>query len=402
MRSTVPSALEILAQLVSVNSVNPNYPDGVNELQIAEYVTEFFAKLGIETWRQEVYPGRPNVLAKIPGKDATRRIILEAHLDTVSAVGMTIEPWVPQVRDGNLYGRGACDTKAGMAAMMHAIAAIWMDSTTPPCEVIFAATIDEEFSYRGVVALCNSLAPGPVDPQVLATSDLPTDPISADCAIVAEPTELRMVTASKGLVRWKMETLGRAAHSAKPHLGINAIEHMAELIAVLRDDTERLTKVKHRLLGSATCSIGVIRGGTQVNLVPDRCEIEIDRRLLPGECCEQVWANYQMLAEDLTNRTLGMQVITHPPMLKDHPLETRLDSSVVQVMANVLRKQNLDATPVGVPFCSDASKFGKIGIPTIIFGPGSIDQAHTANEFVSCDQVLEAAEVYRQFILDFQ
>jgi acetylornithine deacetylase/succinyl-diaminopimelate desuccinylase family protein len=393
--------IKTLTDLVRINSVNPNYEAGVPEAQMADFVEQFFATRGIETWRQLVYPNRPNVIARIPGRNPQRRIVLEAHMDTVSTVGMTIDPWNPEIRDGKLYGRGACDTKGGMAAMMHAVAALAENQVTPECDVLFAATIDEEFSYRGVVALCDSLGPGIVDPHILSKETPPRNPWTAEAAIIAEPTELMLVVASKGLVRWKIETCGKAAHSAKPHLGVNAIQHMAHIITAIEQDTLRLSKSAHSLLGPATCNIGIVRGGVQVNFVPDRCEIEIDRRLLPGETRETVLAHYQQLIDSVAAKHPGMDVAMHSPMLSDRPLETDADSAAVKTMAKVLSDMGMDASLMGVPFCSDASKFGAIGIPSMILGPGSIDQAHAAVEYIECSQVIQAAEVYRRFLVEF-
>ncbi|WP_442511164.1 M20 family metallopeptidase [Novipirellula sp. SH528] len=400
-RDTHP-VLDTLADLVRINSVNPNYEAGVPEAEMADFVEQFFATRGIETWRQLVYPDRPNVIARVPGRDPQRRIVLEAHMDTVSTIGMTIDPWNPEIRDGKMYGRGACDTKGGMAAMMHAVASLAADGITPECDVLFAATIDEEFSYRGVVALCDSLDAGPVDPQILKQETSPRNPWTAEAAIIAEPTDLMPVIASKGLVRWKIETRGKAAHSAKPHLGVNAIEHMAHVITAMQKDTLRLSEATHPLLGPATCNIGIVRGGVQINFVPDRCEIEIDRRLLPGETHETVLAHYQQLIDSVAAEHPGMDVVMHPPMLSDRPLETDADSPAVQTMANVLRDMGMDAALIGVPFCSDASKFGAIGIPSMILGPGSIDQAHAAVEYIECSQVVQASEIYRRFLTEFK
>ncbi len=389
--------LETLADLVRINSVNPNYSGGVCESEMADYVERYFTERGIETWRQTVYPNRPNVIARIPGSNPSRRIVLEAHMDTVSVAGMTIEPWRPEIRDGKLYGRGSCDTKGPMAAMMHAAASLVADGITPPCEVLFAATIDEEYSYRGVVALCAGAEPRTLEQQP------PTDiPLQAEVAIVAEPTQLQPVIASKGLVRWKIETRGKAAHSAKPHLGVNAIEHMARVITALQNDTLELSRIVHPLLGSATCNIGVVRGGVQINFVPDRCEIEIDRRMLPGETYESVLDHYQRLVDSLAEHHPELDAVMHPPMLTDIPLETDANSPPVQTMVKVLEELGLDATLIGVPFCSDASKFGAIGVPSMILGPGNIDQAHAAVEYIDCDQVLRAVEIYRSFMIEFQ
>jgi acetylornithine deacetylase len=394
----MPAVIDTLADLVRINSVNPSYEGGVPELALANYVERFFQQRGIEVWRQWVYPERPNILARVQGRNPHRRVVLEAHLDTVSVRGMTIDPWEPNIVDGKLFGRGACDTKGGLAAMMHSVARLVEERTVPACEVIFAATIDEEYSFRGVVALCDSLAPGPVDPQVLCQELAPRQPWTAQAALVAEPTDLRAVIASKGVLRWKVETLGTAAHSSKPHLGVNAIEHMAHLILAIEQDSHRLATHAHPLLGTATCNVGVIRGGVQVNFVPDRCEIEIDRRLLPHENREDVLQQYARLFDQLASQHTGLRYVMHPPMLSDRPLETSPAAPAVCTLQNVLSELGLDSQVCGVPYGSDASKLSAIGIPSIILGPGSIDQAHAAEEYIECHQVELAAQVYLDFL----
>lgn len=396
------SVLSTLADLIRINSVNPNYDGGVPESEIADYIESFFRERGIETWRQLVYRNRPNLIARIPGRDPKRRIVFEAHMDTVSVDGMTIKAWNPEISNGKMYGRGSCDTKGGMAAMMHAAASLVSDCITPPCDVLFAATIDEEYSYRGVVALCDSIEPGPVDRCILENEISPRNPLQAEAAIIAEPTMLQPVIASKGLVRWTIETIGKAAHSAKPHLGVNAIEQMAHIITAFQNDTSELSNHTHPLLGPATCNIGVIRGGVQVNFVPDRCKIEIDRRMIPGETTEEVLEHYRQLVQSLARKHDDMNVIIHPPTLTDKPLETAATAPAVQTLTHVLKELDFDATLTGVPFCSDASKFAAIGIPSIIMGPGSIEQAHAAVEFIECDQVVQAVEIYRNFMIQFE
>jgi acetylornithine deacetylase/succinyl-diaminopimelate desuccinylase family protein len=378
-------ALQTLAELIRINSVNPNYGGGVVESEMADYVERFFNRAGIESWRQPVLENRPNVIGCIPGEDRGRKLILEAHMDTVSVDGMSIPPWEPIVQDGKMYGRGACDTKGGLAAMLEAMRRIAEERLRPACDVWLAATVDEEFSYRGVWELCNE------------------PPLTAAGAIVAEPTGLRSVIASKGVVRFKIETQGIAAHSAKPHLGRNAIEGMSKVILAIEGDNERLSQRQHPLLGAATCNVGTISGGVQVNFVPDRCEIQLDRRLLPDETPEGVLVEYQRLLDELCRREAGLTVrLVEPPLLTDWPLETDPTSSLVQVVARALEGLGLDATPMGVPFCSDASKFGLRGIPAVILGPGSIDQAHAAVEYVDCQQVVQAAEIYYRAILHFR
>jgi len=321
------------------------------------------------------------VIARLPGRKTGRRLVLEAHMDTASITGMTIPPFDPVIREGRLYGRGSCDTKAGLAGMMHAVASLHEAGITPECEVWMVAAADEEHSFRGVLKLCEG--------------------IEAQGAIVAEPTELRPIIASKGVLRWKVSTEGKAAHSSKPHLGVNAIVHMTRVVEEFEQASVGLRDKVHPLLGPATLSIGVIRGGVQVNFVPDRCEIEIDRRLIPGEKADEVLAGYQALLDRLCERDPSMRLSVEPPWISDEAMETPPESRVARTAAEVLREMGLPDSLVGVPFGSDASKLSRRGVPSIIFGPGSIDRAHAAVEYVECDQVVRAEEFYRTFLSRF-
>ena len=345
---------------------------------------------------------------------------------------MTIPPFDPVIRDGRMYGRGTCDTKAGLATMMHALASLKEAGITPPCEVLLAAVVDEEYSYRGVVRLCQDLR--------------------ADAAIVAEPTELRAVIATKGVLRCRITVHGRSAHSSKPHLGINAITQMARLITAIEEDSQRLQSRQHPLTGHGTCNIGVITGGVQVNFVPDRCSIELDRRLLPGESAQDALTSYRHLLAKYSTHHSPSEALPHsthhspseadapspystphspsealppsspplppnspspsshlpihaeledPVLLIDEALDTPPDSAVMQTAAQVLTAMGLDPAPCGVPFGCDASKLSRAGIPSIVFGPGSIDRAHTADEYVELDQVEQAAEFQKRFLLSF-
>ena len=376
-----------LADLIRINSVNAFYDNGHGEAEIARYVERFFANRGIETWQQRVIDAngaieaRSNVIARLPGVDSNRRIVLEAHMDTVSVQGMTIPPFEPTVENGLMFGRGSCDTKAGLAGMMHAVAALKEQGTVPPCDVLLAAVVDEEFSFQGVTTLCKEL--------------------KADAAIVAEPTDLRVAIASKGVLRWRIHAHGKSAHSSKVHLGTNAIYHMARVVLAFEQEHVALSQAPDALLGPASCNVGKIAGGVQVNFVPDSCVIEIDRRLLPSESVAEVWKHYQNLIDRLKQQVPEMDVRMEEPMLLDEAWTVDPSSAIVQASQSVLKAMGENDQPIGVPFGSDASKLGRAGIPTIIFGPGSIDQAHAAVEYIELQQVARASEFYRRSVLSF-
>jgi len=321
------------------------------------------------------------VIARIPGLDPSKRLVLEAHMDTVSVEGMTIDPFDPKIIDGCMYGRGACDTKAGLAAMMCAAVSAFHDPTPPPAEIWVAAVVDEEYSCQGVLRLCQGL--------------------TASAAVVAEPTEMRLVIASKGVLRWRVVSHGRSAHSSKVHLGFNAIHPMAKLLVAIEEEHAQLDGLKHPLLGASTANVGMIAGGVQVNFVPDRCAIEIDRRLLPFEDVEEVLASYQRLIDRVASRLPGARFEMEAPMLIDRGLDTSPKADIVQTAGRVLGQLGENPEPSGVAFGSDASKLMLAGVDSILFGPGSIDQAHGAIEYVDIEQVLRAERFYYALIREF-
>ncbi len=378
--------IETLRKLISIDSMNPAF-GGPGEREIASWIREYFEQAEIEVWESEVIPNRPNITARLPGHDSTRRIIFEAHTDVVSTDGMTIEPFEPRIEGNLLYGRGSVDNKGGVAGMMEAIRSLKEEGFTPACDVWLCLTVDEEFAHKGVDHLVIEQKEGPV----------------TVASVVAEPTEVRNIRANKGLVRWTIVTHGKAAHSSKPHLGINAITAMAKVIlAMEKDGVELAASNPHPLVGSATCSIGLIKGGVQVNFVPERCEIQIDRRMIPGEKADAVLAHYENLMDSVRAEYPDINIEMLPPRLEDEAMETPGDEAVVTTASRALEKLGLDPEPAGVPYGCDCTKLSRAGIPSIIFGPGSIDRAHGAVEYVEIDQVESATEFYREFIKCFE
>ena len=374
--------IETLADLIRINSVNPAFDPTHSEAEVQRFVLDFFKTREIEAREQPVLPGRPNVIARLAGRNSARRMVFEAHCDTAGVEGMVIPPFDPQIRNGRVYGRGACDTKAGLAAMMLALADLKSSGHEPASEIWAVSAVGEEHSFPGVLKLREGL--------------------QAAAAVVSEPTEMKMIVASKGCLRWRITVHGKAAHSSKPHLGVNAIEHMARLVCLLQEQRGELEGIKHPLVGSPTLNIGMIEGGTQVNIVPAACWIEVDRRLVPGEDPDKVLSGYGELCSGFSVSHPGIEVVMEPRALRDVPLETPADSAVVSCAVRVLREMGLDSGSYGVPFGSDASKLSAVGIPSIILGPGSIEQAHTADEFVEIEQVEKAFVAYRQLMKVFE
>ena len=374
--------IELLSDLVALESVNPAYPGGSRgEAAVANYVESYCRRLGLAVTRQPVLSGRDNIRAELCVPSAQQTLLFEAHMDTVDLGPMGAQALRPDVREGRLYGRGSCDTKGSLAAMLLAMQSLQTEPERLGVNVMLLATVDEEYGFRGVTAYVDSKYP-------------------VQAAVVGEPTELRIVVAHKGCVRWRLSTTGRAAHSSRPEDGDNAIDQMAEVLQSLRAFQARLRGRRHPLVGSPTLSVGRIWGGTGVNIVPERCTIEIDRRLIPGEDAQGALAEVDaFLAECAVDNPL-LKVAREEPFVADWPLETPSDAAVVSAACAACASLNLPTQPIGVPYGTDASKLWALGgIPAIVLGPGSIAQAHTAEEYVSLAEVVAAADLYRRIAL---
>lgn len=387
--------VQTLSDLIAIPSVNPmgrplDGPEYYEE-RVTDYLQGLFERLGLPWQRQQVLPRRENIIARLDGTVSPEAggeiIMLEAHQDTVPVDGMTIDPWKPQVRDGRIYGRGACDIKGGMTAMLGAFARLAEERPAPRPTVIMACTVNEEYGYSGASELPKLWGGG-------AGGIVPRQP---DAAIVAEPTGLNVVVAHKGAVRWKCRTHGVAAHSSQPERGENAIYRMAAVIAALERYAGELPRfvAAHPLCGSATLSVGLIQGGLSVNTVPDVCTIEIDRRALPGEDAE---AAYQHVLTWLGDQPGAAGAEHERPYLLGMSLSDRDNGAVADRLVAVTQRLFGRGEKIGVPFGTNASRISAAGVPTVVFGPGSIDQAHTVDEWLSLAELEKASAVLYEFL----
>jgi acetylornithine deacetylase/succinyl-diaminopimelate desuccinylase family protein len=371
----------LLSDLVAIPSVNPmgrglTGPEFL-EGGVSDYLESWFRALGVEVERQVVSPGRDNLIARYESPKGRRTLLFDAHQDTVPTDGMTIDPFAPELKGGRLHGRGACDVKGGMAAMLTAFARLVRERPSDSASVIMACTVDEEFTHTG-------------------SSRLADGHHGADLAIVAEPTMLNIVDRHKGAVRWKIRTQGMACHSSTPHLGRNAIYAMAHLVAALEEYAGELaSSTPDPVLGPPTLSVGRIEGGVSVNIVPDWCEVEVDRRVIPGEraadCPGRVLAFLEERLGDLKRVQFLPPWVNMPPLVagRAEPFLPALRSAIVAVGGRM-------PEVIGVPYGTDAGPLGEAGLPCVVFGPGDIAQAHTKDEWIELDQVRLASEMYFQ------
>jgi acetylornithine deacetylase/succinyl-diaminopimelate desuccinylase-like protein len=261
--------VRLLRDLVALPSVNPmgrDLPAALTlEHRVTAYLEQFFRELGTPFERQTGAPGRDNIVARCTLPGARRTVMFEAHQDTVPVDGMTVEPFGARIEGGRLYGRGACDIKGGMAAMLAAFARLAREKPAGAANVVMACTVDEEHTFLGV-------------------QELVKRGVNTDVAVIAEPTQLNIVHAHKGVARWKLTTTGRSCHSSSPEQGTNAIYRMGKVLVAIEQFADKLRASRtDPLLGPPTISVGRIEGGASVNTVPERCQIEIDRRIIPGE-----------------------------------------------------------------------------------------------------------------------
>ncbi|MGD9497049.1 MAG: M20 family metallopeptidase [Armatimonadota bacterium] len=369
--------VDLLAAMVALPSVNPAGapPAGPHqgEARMSSFVCNWLSERGIDARRQEVLPDRDNVIARVGGR-AEPPIVFEAHLDTVAVEGMTVAPFEPRIEQGRLYGRGACDVKGGLAAMMMALARV-AQGKPPARTVILVAAADEEYLHGGARRFLHD-----------------SGPIAA--AVIGEPTRLRVVIAHKGALRVRVVARGLSAHSSDPQRGVNAIYRMARVVTALEEFATALgRRDRHPLVGGPTLSVGTIHGGTAVNVVPERCEIMVDRRLIPGETPNDA---FDEIATTIGPMLHDGDEVT--PTLKDQAVETDEGAQIVHLAQAAVRAAGLDDRPEGVAYCTDGCDFAQRGVPLVVLGPGDIAQAHTADEWIEIRQVELAADIYERIM----
>ena len=383
--------LPLLKDLVSIPSVNPMGRDVSGpefyEGRVTAYLENYLSRLNVPFEIVELASGRANVLARLDGNKSSRTILLDAHQDTVPVDGMTIPPFEPTEKEGRVYGRGSCDVKGGMASMLAAFTRLATERPAGMANVVLSCSCDEEATSIGINHLAASWT-GKATPYRLC-------PKGPDVAIVAEPTELDIVVAHRGATRWKLRTAGRACHSSRPSEGVNAIYRMARVLQLLEEYAAWLpgSRPAHPLCGPATLSVGLISGGSSVNVVPDGCVIELDRRVIPGE---ENLAVQTEIANYLRER-LDFELVHEAPYCTSPALGDNLNGSLAQQLGQTISSVVGPRQIIGVPYGTHASRLARIGIPSVVFGPGNIAQAHTKDEWIAIDQLRQAADVYFQF-----
>jgi acetylornithine deacetylase len=376
---TTGEVVDLLSALVRIDSVNPSLvPGAAGEGEIAAFVGKWLEDAGLKVTLEEVAPGRPNVVGRVPGKRDGRALMLNAHTDTVSVEGME-HAFEPAVEGDRLYGRGSYDMKAGLAAIMLAGRSLVRAGVAG--DVLITAVMDEEHASLGTQAVVQSL--------------------KADAAIVTEPTGLKVCTAHKGFAWLSIETCGRAAHGSKPELGVDAIAHMGRILVQVEELGRELAERKpHPLLGVGSIHASLIEGGRELSSYPDRCLCHIERRTLPGETEESVRAEVQERLNQLTQRDGTFSGELNLFLWRD-AFEVDPHEEVVQRLREA--GEAVTGHPPAIygdtPWM-DAALLQAAGIPTVVFGPGGAG-AHAAIEYASISEVALCAEILTTTALEF-
>lgn len=366
------SAVEIARALIASPSVNPSLdPAGAGEVEIAGITAGWLRDWGFTVDMIEFEPGRPSVVARLD-RGAGRTLILAGHLDTVGVSDMEIDPFDPVIRDGRVWGRGAADMKGGLAALLAAA----RDTATEGGHgtLVICLTADEEHAGRG----CRHVVDSGLD---------------ADGAIVCEPTGLAIMPAHKGFAWIQIDFRGQAAHGSRPERGVDAIRHAGIFLARLDELEVRLAQRKqHALLGSGSIHAGTIHGGSAPSVYPAHCHLTLERRTLPGESVATVRSDIDYLLAQLRSDVPSLDAGLEIDLFRGGS-ELPGDHELVKVLSNALEDANIEPRVLGMSAWVEASIYNAAGIPALAFGPGHIEEAHTADESAPASEIEVAHEV---------
>ncbi len=376
-------ALDILKQLIRIDSVNPTLvPGSVGEAQIAEYLFTLLQQEGIESHLEEVSPGRLNVVARVQGSSPGPRLLLNGHMDTVSVEGMAA-PFEPVEREGRIYGRGSLDMKSGLAAEVAALLALAQASQALRGEVVFVGVVDEEDLSLGT--------------QHFLTHWPREKPF--DFALITEPTDLKVCSAHKGFAWLEVVTRGVAAHGSRPKEGVDAIAAMGEVLRKLSAlDRDVQAGPPHPLIGTGSLHASFIQGGREWSSYPDHCTLKYERRTVPGESDADLERELRKLLDHLsrdnpTFRASGRLVFSRAPLESDReePRVKRFFETAQSILPDLV-------VWGAASFWTDAALLAEAGIPALVFGPRGAG-LHSLEEYVIAADVLRCAEVIYSFAM---
>ena len=377
--SQLASVIELLQAMVRIDSVNSAMSGKPKaESALGDYLVKCAKAFDLEVKRLPVEGRADQLLLTHEAAAGAPWLLFDSHMDTVAVDGMTVEPFGGELRSGKVFGRGACDTKGTGAAMLWAMKQ-YAESGEQGNNVALYFGVDEEAGMHGV--------------QAFLKHDYPKLGFTPKGVIVGEPTELHPVVAHNGVVRWRVHTHGVAAHSSVPHEGRSAISMMMKLLEALERNYIPNLNAEHALTGRAACSVNMIEGGSALNIIPDHCMIEVDRRVVPGEDTSRLLPEFVAVLDQVRSEQEELEYNVDvgtgcPPRLSSG--NELLTAFIKQVLAD----QDLPTMLLGAPFGTHAGHYANAGLPAVVLGPGEIDKAHTRDESISTEQLERGAEVY--------
>jgi acetylornithine deacetylase len=370
LRHSADEIAALLADLVAIDSVNPDLvPGGAGEAEIARFVAEWLRGAGLDVTIDEPAPGRPSVVGVARGTGGGRSLMLNAHMDTVGVEGMA-DAHRPRLEGGRLYGRGAYDMKGSLAACMAAAAAAAGHGLAG--DVIVTAVSDEEYASIG----CRSLV----------------ERWTADAAIVTEPTGLRVCVAHKGFAWWRLRTRGRAAHGSRPELGVDAIAHMGPVLVALEALEAELRDRPHPLLGPGSVHASLIEGGQELSSYPERCELSVERRTLPGDTEAGVRAELERFVAGVRAARPDVELEGEVTLVRDAFEVDPGEPVVAAVRGRAAAVTGTEPDVFGDTPWMDAAITSAAGIPTVVFGPSGAG-AHAVEEWADLESVHACARI---------
>jgi acetylornithine deacetylase/succinyl-diaminopimelate desuccinylase family protein len=376
-----PDRVGLIATLARLVAANTENPPG-REIEAARYLSDRLAGLGLTVDMRDIAEGRPNVVARLDNGPGPV-FAFNSHMDVVPAgSGWTSDPFTLRSKDGRLIGRGACDAKGPIAGMIEAIRMLCAVRDRWSGTLLAVFVVDEEVASRGARAFVRDR------PQI-------------DLCVVGEPTSNTVVTAHKGSMRPVVRVRGVPAHSASPDKGENAVYKAASLLLMIEKHHRTLSASSHPLLGSPSLTVTRIHGGHADNVVPEACELLLDRRMLPGESEDDVRIQFEnLLAEAKVLHGVDAEIVEYRPTTGG-ATETRADQPIVHAAVKSTHRHGVtDDALHGLQGACDLVHFRSIGAQGIVLGPGALEVAHKPDEFVPEDELVASSLIYRDTVLD--
>jgi len=373
---------ELLNEVKNLISIPSDIYSPGQEKRINRFVLRRLKEHGINANLQEVEPGRCNVIAKIKGNGNGKSLALNGHLDTVPPVEKTLSTYNPVVKNGRLYGRGSVDMKGAVGSVMYVLFLLKKSKVHLKGDLYFTGVVGEENGGIGTIFLVKS-------------------GFKTDFAVVGEPTNLDFVTSHKGVQRLNVTIKGKTAHASTPEKGVSAITAMAEFIQVVEKELKpRLCKRIQENVGHSTINFGKIQGGRAPNMVADLCNLQIDRRWTEVENLAQVLSEIKDVLYRVCSKNPGLKSKVVPILPANEyfgPFIISESHELLKYAVEASNKVRIFPKITGMNGWTDAATLMHAGVPTVIFGPGSMEQAHTDNEWIDIKQLKKAVKCYLAF-----